>query len=964
MYQLQENKTFSFNVPLYHKQFKFFDRIRIEDVKIITRGVSTNNNWLEVNLESGNIQQDKFQGRTFVFNTEKWKRVFFGPIRTDDNCNTPYGIAADVNKNFLQEVSLPTPFTDWTFTIPTLHNPGLNLERVRSVTFQFAGIVQQSRFISEAPKQNNYQQIIEEIKSEEEVLEENFSSKFSKSKKSSFVNSTSDKPVGFGRDNSDKEKYLNIKLDKIILQNCLSQQTLQNNITTRNIEKDSAVENAQTKTVILSRISILTAISDAEEITEEEYKTTAAITDLVPSKTETLKSPSKAIVLNSVVVELRTALQELKEVIKDDEGEEKSYVINTYILLCNGSNTHNIKDLKINYKLSFILGNPTISKVEVLEFNIRSITIESLYDALFSILIIAKPRMLYDKQKGNDFTLRNLFRIITQIDYEELKKITQIEKHRFIDNVIIKRQSIFEYWKKQSQDAITIPRTSNKLLKEKIKTLQEIGKSLISQQGFQNLLKVSKVKSQSQEQISIKEQEQLKTKLENVEKTFNESKAERKFYHNEVIQNKESFQAAVRRKQTMAVTEAVFAVSDVATSLLSGGFNVVGAIKNLAKSFKTISEAFKKIREILKRLRQFDEKIRPIWTKYAKKFKKVWEGSVKVVEAEKAINVAQHGFDPDVQGILDDVGDIDAVDMLNWNIAKADIETMMDSALTNEIPETYAYKKSLMRMIEAGKAETEAMLEKAKRQAEITLKEFEVRQYQREREIAMIQSKTAELGNEERINIQESVRRISMMEFNIDMFLNSVKFCDSSFYHTLKKCLVYDQYRCDTTPAEIIEITNRLLNQHSENTADVYPPPQTFHNLGVTFKWDRTCHNIIKTDFGGNSDKQTMRAYQNCINSKMYQLVENKSLAFDISLHDAFFKRFDRVRIDEIKVYVTGIKARSKKIQVNIETGTIFQDKFKGEKFTFHANSWKRTFQYKRDASSIENMVRVFGNIH
>ena len=385
--------------------------------------------------------------------------------------------------------------------------------------------------------------------------------------------------------------------------------------------------------------------------------------------------------------------------------------------------------------------------------------------------------MMYNNQNGNDFTLRNLFCIVKQIDFKELKKITQIEKHRFIDNAIIKTQSIFKYWKKQSQDPITIPRTSNKLLKEKIKTLQEIEKNLISQQGFQNLLKVSQVKSQTQEQILIKEQEQLKRKLENVEKIFHDSKAKRRFYQNEAIQNKKSFQAAVRRRQTMAVTEAAFAVFDVATSLLSGGFNVAGAIKNLAKNFKTISEAFKKIGEILKALRKFDKEMRPIWTKHAKKFKKVWEGSVKVVEAEKAINVAQHGFDPDVQGILNDIGDIDATDILNWNIAKADIETMMDSALTNEIPETYAYKESLMRMIEAGKAETGAMLEKAKLQGEITLKEFEVRQYQRE--IAMIQSKTAELGSKERINIQESVRRISMMEFNIDMFLNSVKFCDS-----------------------------------------------------------------------------------------------------------------------------------------------------------------------------------------
>lgn len=249
------------------------------------------------------------------------------------------------------------------------------------------------------------------------------------------------------------------------------------------------------------------------------------------------------------------------------------------------------------------------------------------------------------------------------------------------------------------------------------------------------------------------------------------------------MQNRKTFQDAVKRRQSMAVTEAVFAAFDAVTSISSGILIVGWATVKVANNFKTISEAFKKIREILEKLRKFDKEMRPIWAKYVKKFKNIWEGSVKAVDAEKAINVAQHGFDPDVQGILNDIGDIDAADMLNWDIAKTDIENMMDSALTNEIPETYAYKKSLLCMIEAGKAETEAMLEKAKIQAEITLKEFEIKQYQRE--VAVIQTKNAELGNEERINIQDSVRRISIMEFNIDMFLNSVKFCDSSTYHTL-----------------------------------------------------------------------------------------------------------------------------------------------------------------------------------
>ena len=96
----------------------------------------------------------------------------------------------------------------------------------------------------------------------------------------------------------------------------------------------------------------------------------------------------------------------------------------------------------------------------------------------------------------------------------------------------------------------------------------------------------------------------------------------------------------------------------------------------------------------------------------------------------------------------------------------------------------------------------------------------------------------------------------------------------------------------------------------------------------------------------------------------MYHLVQNKSMKFNISLYDKFFKRLDRVRIDEIKVYITSIKTRSRNIQVNIETGTIFQDKLNGEKFIFHANSWKRTFRYKSKASTGENRVDVFGDIY
>lgn len=257
-------------------------------------------------------------------------------------------------------------------------------------------------------------------------MEENVSWNFPKDKKSSFLNSTSGKVDKFGRDCSGKQNSPNIKLDKIVLEKSLSQENLQDNVTTRSIEKNSVVLNTPTEIATLPALSILNVISEAKEITNEEYTATATITELIPSKTTILNSPNKAVILNYVVVELNTALQELKELIEKHGEEKRSYVINAYILLCNGSSTHDMKDLKMNYKLSFILGNPTISNVQGLQFNKQNLSIKSLYDVLFSILIIAKPTIPYNNQKGNDFVLRNLFNVIQQIDYKELKKMTQI----------------------------------------------------------------------------------------------------------------------------------------------------------------------------------------------------------------------------------------------------------------------------------------------------------------------------------------------------------------------------------------------------------------------------------------------------------------------------------------------------------------------------------------------------------
>ena len=956
IYQLKEEQSFKFNIPLYHSKFKFFDRVRIEDIRIKFKGVQTSNKILEVILESGNIRKDKFQGKVFIFNREKWQRIYRGniDIANASICQIPFNIAADVHKEFYHQVNLPTPFTDWTITLPLEHNPDLNLTDLASVIIQFSGNALDSNFVSKEPEQTDYKniftEIMEEVKHSQKTSAANFFTKRNfhvvKNTHGKHRNSSKMRRNSFEKINDHK-----IKLNKVTLKSIVKQQISESK------PEFSGPPN-------LNNAQILSLIPDATTISEEKYKMASTMADIIPSKIKNFDSSSKDIILDYVVVDLSKALQEFSEIVNQNNSNRAgaNNIINTCILLCKGNNNiHDIQNLKINYRYSYILGDPTISSVETLKFSIRNITVMSLYDILFAIIMLKKPSMPYYNLQYQDFPLNKLLSFLEEINYEDLKKETPTEKHQFIDNLVIKTQTIMEYIKKQSQAAITIPRTSNRLFKEKLQALQEIGKSLISQDGFQSLLKVSKVKSQTQEQISVKEQEQLFTKLQNVEKSLNYAKQQREFYQNEVALNKETFQSAVRRRQVEAVAEAVFAAFDVATNLLSGSLNIIGAIKNLAKDFKNLKEAFTKISELLEKLRAFDKVIKPMWANHVGKFKKVWEGSVKVIQAEKAVNVVKHGFDPGVQGMINKISDIDAADMLNWDIAKTDIETMMDSALTNEIPETYGYKKSLMRMIEAGKAETEGMLVKSKLQAEMTLKEFEVKQYQEE--VAMIESTTSELRNQERANMVEDIRQMSMTQFKIDIFLNSVEFCYSSIYHTLKKCLIYDQYRYDMTPGDIIEITNRMLKNHLENAADIYPSPQTFQNLEVKFTWDKNCYNFTKTDILEDADIENIKAYQKCLSSKIYELVQNNMIRFHVSLNDDEFRRFNRIRVDEIKVFIKGIKTKRNTAHVNIETSTIFQDRFRAENFTFHANSWKRSFRYNINPSSCEDYVILRGNI-
>ena len=128
---LIDQQSITFSIPLHHKQFNIFDRVRIEEVKILIHGAKTKSGMLTVNIESSGISQDWMDGQNFTFLGDKWRRTF----RYDLSSTTSdqYEIKGDIHQSYKNQFNLPTPFTNWIVTIPETHNEGLDLSKVTNI---------------------------------------------------------------------------------------------------------------------------------------------------------------------------------------------------------------------------------------------------------------------------------------------------------------------------------------------------------------------------------------------------------------------------------------------------------------------------------------------------------------------------------------------------------------------------------------------------------------------------------------------------------------------------------------------------------------------------------------------------------------------------------------------------------------------------------------------------------------
>ena len=317
-------------------------------------------------------------------------------------------------------------------------------------------------------------------------------------------------------------------------------------------------------------------------------------------------------------------------------------------------------------------------------------------------------------------------------------------------------------------------------------------------------------------------------------------------------------------------------------------------------------------------------------------------------------------------------------------------------------------------MVTAGKAETEASIEFTQLKADIYMNKFKMAAY--DSEIEFIGNARKSLAAKTTNDFQKNLK-LSGMQLKLDLFLHIIDYCDSAFYYNLQPCFVFSEFSFGDSLSQVMYNSNKILAQSIANMNDLFPPPQSFLDKSIKISIIKGCENTMKqyeatvksnvcnTDLASTGckealqaamltlipidnpkDKQSLfnkqleaikpeiftaaekdvikfhRMYMDCMSSNIQEMKSKKETTISIPLDSEEFERFDRVRIEVIKVILKGTISTSEFLEIEVENQGLVEDRLCGKKFVFVGDKWNRIIRYKPDNSGIKYEVR--GNVH
>ena len=308
------------------------------------------------------------------------------------------------------------------------------------------------------------------------------------------------------------------------------------------------------------------------------------------------------------------------------------------------------------------------------------------------------------------------------------------------------------------------------------------------------------------------------------------------------------------------------------------------------------------------------------------------------------------------------------VDVLKWDLARDHMTGMMDASLSTEVPETLNFKTALLKVLRAGKTETQARIDVVKAGEEFSAAEFSWKLFVNEladtrESINSTKEKSKQLETElEKIRADnflpivikkklDAQWKLAHEEFRIkiELYMHVTEFCQAYLYFHLQSCPPDLQFNLNDNLDVALRVADRLQYQSVQQLKNLYPPPQTFHNKTVYLHIPSKCKcledlDTIKATNNSNHDKDVNKAYRDsaaclematdssditdeikneifilsekCKLSLVSLIKQDNEITFDVPIASSLFEYRDRVRVDEVQVYLRGAKTESGKLEV------------------------------------------------
>ena len=352
---------------------------------------------------------------------------------------------------------------------------------------------------------------------------------------------------------------------------------------------------------------------------------------------------------------------------------------------------------------------------------------------------------------------------------------------------------------------------------------------------------------------------------------------------------------------------------------------------------------------------------------------------------------------------------LNAVDVFKWTIAKEHVSGMMDTTLSDDVPEATNYRTALLKLVTTGETRTKASLEKAALEAKFAASRYAWQLYFGEAVSAGIEVEVAELQKldidsnketDEQLR-QKAKKKLLAMKLEIKWESLAIKleliglneeFCNAYYYFHLERCPQDIQISPSNDLDEVLTIQNMLLYQSNQKLKNLFPPPQTFTERTISIEKPRHCqclvnfqdfkltpnmdketrdserdvkHTLVEeclvrdsvilptqnqdesaNDFKTRKHKFTNNLMGKCEKDVIKNVANDNELHFSIDIDSDIFSQYERVRIDEVKAVFKGVKSTNGIIQIYVESTGISEDRYQGKCFKFIGERWSRRLSY------------------